>query len=247
MSSVWYPGPRYLLRKYCLLRMLRGMAGGRVLEIGCAQGDMLRTLAERGFTGLGVDISEEAVRLARTTLAGLEDRVRAALAGAETQTGPYDYVMAFEVLEHIRDDGGALGRWRSMLRPGGYLFLSVPAHPGLWGPTDVRVGHYRRYERAGLVRLLRRTGFEVERLWCYGFPAANISQAVANWLERRRKAPVADESREARSARSGVGGDWLAPLQWLYRNPLLAAGQWLQLFFVDTHWGNGYILRARRV
>ena len=247
MRTVWYPGPRYLLRKYCLLRLLRGLKPGRFLEFGCAQGDILRTLAERGFTGLGVDISEEAIRLTQTTLAGLEDRVRAAPAGAEEGTGPYDYVMAFEVLEHIRDDRATLRTWRSMLRPGGRLVLSVPAHPSQWGPSDESVGHYRRYDREALVGLLRQTGFQVERLLCYGFPVANLSQGVSNWMERRRTAHLARESLEARSARSGVGCDALAPFQWIYRNPLIRACEILQLLFVDTDWGNGYILRARGV
>jgi len=245
VSTVWYPGPRYLLRKHCLLRLLRGMTPGHVLEVGCAQGDILRTLAERGFTGLGVDLSADAIRLARHTLAGFEDQVHVALAGAEAHTGPYDYVMAFEVLEHIRDDRGALEAWRSMLRPGGRLVLSVPAHRRLWGPTDVNVGHYRRYERQGLIRLLERTGFKAERLLCYGFPVANLSQAIANGLARGQAHPDRDEPPETRSAQSGVGWDTLAPYQWLYRNGLLAVCQRLQLLFVDTDWGNGYILRAR--
>ena len=94
MTSKWCATPQYLLRKQCVLRLLRDLSPGRVLEIGCAQGDMLRTLGLRGFSGLGVDLSEEALSEARAGLEGLEERIRVAKAGAERGTGPYDYVMA---------------------------------------------------------------------------------------------------------------------------------------------------------
>lgn len=159
---------------------------------------MLRTLAERGFSGLGVDLSEVAVRMASETLAGLEDRVQIVLAGAEDGTGPYDCVVCFEVLEHIRDDQAALRRWRALLRSGGRLLLSVPAGPRRWGPSDEVVGHYRRYSRAGLHELLDRTGFRVEHLWCYGFPVANLSQYFGNRADRQRSAQTAAIPREER-------------------------------------------------
>ncbi|MGB2937295.1 MAG: class I SAM-dependent methyltransferase [Phycisphaerae bacterium] len=247
MTAIWYPGPRYLLRKHCVLRLLRGLLPGRVLEVGCAQGNMLRTLAERGFSGLGVDLSEVAVRMASETLAGLEDRVQIVLAGAEDGTGPYDCVVCFEVLEHIRDDQAALRRWRALLRSGGRLLLSVPAGPRRWGPSDEVVGHYRRYSRAGLHELLDRTGFRVEHLWCYGFPVANLSQYFGNRADRQRSAQTAAIPREERSARSGVDAAALEPYRWLWSNPAFRVFCWLQTLFLHTDWGNGYIVRAQAV
>lgn len=247
MSAVWCPGPRYLLRRHCIRRLIRGLPPGEVLEVGCAQGDTLRLLAERGFRGLGVDLSEEAVAMAARTLAGFEGRVRAGLAGAEEGTGPYDYLVSFEVLEHIEDDRAAVARWRGFLRPGGRLILSVPADPRKWGPSDEAVGHCRRYTRDGLRQLLEDAGFRVERLWGYGFPMANVSQYFGNRADRRRAAELAAVPRETRSARSGVDAAALVPYRWMWNNPAFRLFCWFQMLFLDTDWGDGYIVRAQAV
>ena len=248
MSSVWVPAPRYVLRKHCVLRLLSGLAPGHLLEVGCAQGDMLRTLAERGFTGFGVDLSEDAIREARTaTLAGLQTRMRVGLAGEERGTGPYDYVMGLEVLEHIEDDRGRLSEWRGYLNTGGRLLLSVPAHPERWGASDEAVGHYRRYTRAGLRSLLEQTGFRLEHLWCYGFPMGNLSHLFTERLYRRRAARGQNADRQTRSARSGLDRSALKPVAWIWQNPLFRVFCLAQMLFVHTDWGNGYVLRAQAV
>jgi SAM-dependent methyltransferase len=247
MSTVWTPAPRYLLRKYCALRLLHGLAPGRVLEIGCAQGDMLRTLGDMGYTGLGVDISEEAVQQAGRTLAGLAGRMRAAPVGEEKGTGPYDLICAFEVLEHIEDDRSALAEWRPLLKSGGRLLLSVPSHPHQWGPSDEAVGHFRRYTRQGLQDLLAETGFVVEHLWCYGVPIANISHFFTNLLHRRGAEAAAGATQTERSGRSGIDRSAIAPLGWLWNNPLFRVFCWVQMLFLLRDCGNGYVVRARAV
>jgi SAM-dependent methyltransferase len=247
MAQAWYPGPRYLLRQQCILRLLRGLPPGRVLEFGCAHGTLLRLLAERGFTGLGVDVSEEALGMAQQILAGLGGRMSAAPLGAEAGTGPYDYLMAFEVLEHIPDDRAALAAWRQFLRPGGRLLLSVPAHPEQWGPTDELAGHCRRYTRPGIRKLLEENRFSIDRFWCYGFPGANISQWFDARASRRMLAEHPGESLEVRNARSGIDCAPLRPYRWTWHNPLFGLASGLQMLFVGTDWGNGYIVRAQAV
>jgi SAM-dependent methyltransferase len=70
----------------------------------------------------------------------------------------------FDVLEHIDDDGKTL-RWIwSVLRPGGVLVLTVPAHPFLFDEMDELAHHRRRYRRRELGEKLRSAGFEVRVL-----------------------------------------------------------------------------------
>ena len=76
--------------------------------------------------------------------------------------GSLDYVYSLNVLEHIDDDAGALQAIRARLAPGGQLFLYVPAFMVLYTALDRRVGHFRRYRRSGLRRLLANTGFVVD-------------------------------------------------------------------------------------
>jgi SAM-dependent methyltransferase len=95
----------------------------------------------------------------------------------------------FDVLEHMPDDGLVLRTLSDLLAPGGWLLLSVPAHPSLWGPFDEASCHLRRYEPADLERELVRTGYRVEYLTQYMallFPLMWLRRRVSGWWVRRR-------------------------------------------------------------
>ncbi len=48
-----------------------------------------------------------------------------------------------------------------VLKPGGVLWLNLPAHPWLWSYHDTATSALRRYERRALVQLVQEAGFEV--------------------------------------------------------------------------------------
>ena len=73
----------------------------------------------------------------------------------------FDVVGAFDVIEHIADDGAALREMVRAVRPGGGLILTVPQHRFLWSPYDDHTGHHRRYSRSQLSLLLQHAGCEV--------------------------------------------------------------------------------------
>ncbi len=243
----WVPSPRYLLRKQCVLRLLRDLEPGRVLEIGCAQGDMLRTLGEMSFTGMGVDLSEEALQEAREVLKGFRGKIEVDQVGTQRDTGPYDYVMSFEVLEHIRDDLEAVREWRGYLKEGGRLILSVPSNPKKWGPADEAVGHYRRYTKPMIRRLMQQGGFQVEHLWCYGFPIGNLSGYLTQRIYRSKMDRTRDMDMQARSSRSGWDRSAIRPFRFLWMNRLFKLAGSIQRLFLKTDWGTGYVIRARAI
>jgi len=86
------------------------------------------------------------------------------LAVPVVQTSSYSSVIAFNVLEHIEDDGGALRGFAQLLRPGGRVVLIVPAFPSAMSDFDRAIGHYRRYRAASLRRVVEGAGFDVEVL-----------------------------------------------------------------------------------
>ena len=86
------------------------------------------------------------------------------MASPGSQGAPYDAALLVNVLEHVEDDVQMLRQLFDLLRPGGALLLFVPALPFLYGPMDVRVGHFRRYTRAGLADVIKRAGFHIELL-----------------------------------------------------------------------------------
>lgn len=247
----WVPAPTYLMRRALILRELRTIRICDALEIGPGAGLLLHELHERGFQCSALETSEAARELANTLAHETHRDIRFMDQPEPDWPGRFGLVMAFEVLEHIENDLDALRTWRSWLRPGATLLLSVPAHMRTWNPSDVWAGHFRRYERAQLGDLVTTAGFKVERIMCYGFPLANMAQKI----RARNYAPEIDEVIDAtpkgkkdNSARSGI--DRRHVLQWypLLKNPLgklaLRCADLSQRPFLGTELGHGYLLRA---
>lgn len=63
----------------------------------------------------------------------------------------FDTVLYIDVLEHIEDDRGELERAMGHLVPGGHVVVVSPAHNYLYTEFDRRIGHFRRYDRKGLL------------------------------------------------------------------------------------------------
>jgi 2-polyprenyl-6-hydroxyphenyl methylase / 3-demethylubiquinone-9 3-methyltransferase len=109
---------------------------GRVLDVGCGTGFLLERLAERGFSGVGIDLSPESVDHARRRLAeiGAADRLRAEVGSAyEPPEGPFDLIALTDVLEHLEDPRACLRALRERLAPGGLLVVSTPNRLSLPG------------------------------------------------------------------------------------------------------------------
>jgi SAM-dependent methyltransferase len=104
---------------------------------------------------------------------------------SDLQGETFDMVCAFEVLEHIEDDAAALQEWRSHVRVGGHLLLSVPAWQHMFGPWDVLAGHYRRYSPDELNSLLRDAGFEPVTTELYGWPLGFIMESIRDRVAHR--------------------------------------------------------------
>ncbi len=83
---------------------------------------------------------------------------------AEDLKGKVDTMFYINVLEHVEKDAEELKLAFDSLKPGGHLCIYVPAHNQLYGSFDEKVGHYRRYSKKGLRRLLEEAGFEIEKI-----------------------------------------------------------------------------------
>lgn len=127
-----------------------------VLEIGCGAGGMLGPLSRYGQT-TGLDIDHEYVAFCK------ERGFSQVLCGSgyELPFGDdsFDLVCLFDTLEHIPDDVQALREVFRVLRPGGHVFVSVPAYQWLWSQNDRIAHHCRRYTTSRLRRALQAAGF----------------------------------------------------------------------------------------
>lgn len=245
----WVPALRYSLRRERVLALADRLPRGRLLEVGCGAGALLHDLTGRGFACTALETSEDALELARVMNQTHRD-VAIHAAPQPDWAGRFDALVSLEVLEHIEDDAAALERWRGWLRPGGHLLLSVPARPDLWNPSDVWVGHYRRYDREGLLRLLDSAGFTVLHAECYGYPLANLTESVRGWLHGRRLRAAGAPAAAVGTARSGIERGIetrLYPLQASrLGSRLFRACCRLQERYLDRELGTGHLVLAVR-
>ncbi len=73
----------------------------------------------------------------------------------------YDTIIILNVIEHLENDLEAVKTIHERLVPGGHLVVMVPAMPFLYGSMDRAFGHFRRYTRSSMERVLRKASFKV--------------------------------------------------------------------------------------
>ena len=98
--------------------------GSRVLDIGCGSGDFLKKLSGKGFHAFGTELEGRAARRAMQ------------LDGVKVKTGPlqekdfdenfFDAVCMWHVFEHLTEPKRTMEIVSEILKPGGFLFLSMP-------------------------------------------------------------------------------------------------------------------------
>jgi SAM-dependent methyltransferase len=241
----WVPAPRYWLRRRRVLQLLRHVPHGTLLEIGCGAGALLSEARRLGFDVYAIETSAEACKLARK-FTGDPKGHRIREAPGKDWPDRFDLVAAFEVLEHIEDDVGALRKWRDFLEPGGQLLLSVPAHQRMWNASDELAGHYRRYGRKDLSAAFVEAGLELVHCEFYGYPLANVSER----LRVRYASKTPTKGKVERTALSGIERKTETLLWPMVANPLGAGlflfADWMQRLFLDGERGNGILAIARR-
>ena len=133
------------------------------------------------------------------------------------------------------------------------MLLTVPAHPSRWGSGDVWAGHFRRYTKAGLVDLVQTAGLNVQRIECYGFPLANVTELLGEFYYRRalRQRESANlQDRKAGNALSGIDRrQYRRVSSLLLSSPgrtLIRVADMAQRLTLGRDWGSGYLLTAVR-
>ena len=155
-------------------RRVEPFLGRRVLEVGGGIGNFTPQLAGDGRTVVSLEPNGYCFgqREGKTRDLG---NVRPLRATVETMDEVldaderFDSVVLMNVLEHIRDDRAVLMALRERLAPGGRIVVLVPAGQWAFGPTDERLGHYRRYDKARSRKLFEEAGLGVGFMRYYNF------------------------------------------------------------------------------
>jgi SAM-dependent methyltransferase len=184
-SSYWHDH-----RAAVVAAMLRRVSPNRAIwDVGAGTGSMASRLKAAAFDVVAVEpLPAGAAALARNFNG---DVVCGTLADLQLPTGSIGAVGLFDVLEHLADPTALLAEVRRVLVScgAGIAIVTVPALNWLWSDEDDVAGHHRRYRRAELDRLMRRSGFEpIETTYIFAIlvPVAAVVRALPYRLGRRR-------------------------------------------------------------
>ncbi len=107
------------------LDLLGATAGTRLLDVSCGTGSLLAAARARDVAAVGIDLSDEAVRLAKRVARDAEVTVGAGEA-LPFDNASFDYVTCLGSLEHFLDMGQGLEEMKRVAKPGGRLCIMVP-------------------------------------------------------------------------------------------------------------------------
>lgn len=181
----WYRGRRRVLSEL-IRRVVRPPAGASILEVGCGTGHNFEMLSTFGEVD-AVELDESARSMAEKRLGRrvLPDPLPE-LNGVED--GAYDFICAFDVIEHILDDRHAVAAIAGKLKPGGKLAMTVPAHSWMWSQHDVINHHKRRYSKRSLKALIKGSPLRLEAIGYLNsilFPIAVGQRLTSKLLNRQ--------------------------------------------------------------
>ncbi len=162
---------RRLLCQAKLRSISRLKPRGRLLDVGCGDGEFLRVASEFGYNVWGTDISDASLELAGSAL---RNRIRkGAVSECNFLPGSFDIAVLNHVVEHFDSPSKELISIRRLLKDDGILFLCSPNIDSLqlkvcktkWIPLDPPL-HRFLFSPDTATSMLQRSGFRV-------LPAAN--------------------------------------------------------------------------
>jgi len=134
----------------------------RILDVGCGTGYVSRYLKKMGYHIECADLFLDALQFCKERSAG--DLYYQWNLSERLFIEEFDGICAFDILEHIDDDDAVLKNMHDVLKPGGTLFITVPADKRLWSVMDIYSEHKRRYSLQELRAKIESNGFKVIKL-----------------------------------------------------------------------------------
>jgi SAM-dependent methyltransferase len=172
------------------VRLVGGLAPGRLLDIGCQKGEFMLRMNQRGWQVQGVELSRKAPNLFGLPIfyGRLED--------ADFPPGSFDLITLWAVLEHVHDPVGLLRCLARLLQPGGRAFVLVPnfrSLPARLMRHDDVPRHLVMFTPATLSRAAAAAGLRVRRTVFSDDIFSGSTRGVLNFLVKRACGESYDE------------------------------------------------------
>jgi len=199
--------PRYLIRKWNVLRLMKKYIPkkGSLIDVGCGKGSFGLYMHKLGydvdlldFTDK-IDTSNYPINYYNTHFLSFVSEKK------------YDIATSFEVIEHIKEERIFFEKLVQLVKPGGYIILSIPSKMKLWNESDELAGHYRRYEKKDLEQLAEKFHLQVLEIISYGFPFDRILRIFTTKALIKKSGALKGKPKESLSSLSGMGyaANWI--------------------------------------
>lgn len=156
----WWFRSRTLMINIFIQQTLSQTTDLSILDIGCGAGNMIHHLSHYGQVK-GIDVDSRPVTQAR--LRGYDVDQFDATQPYPFDDHSFDLVTVFDIIEHVKADRAILEEAHRVLKPGGYIIITVPAFMFLWSNNDVINAHQRRYTIGELKTKLNQANFRLIR------------------------------------------------------------------------------------
>jgi len=141
-----------------------GVKRGRLIEIGCGNGDFIALAKKKGFEVKGIEISGYAANTANARI-GEDCVVCGTLEKTELPSEYFDICVLFDVIEHVYDPVGFLRKIHELLKPDGVIFIVTPSLDS-WSArlmksnwVEFKTEHLHYFNRQTIQNILAKTGF----------------------------------------------------------------------------------------
>lgn len=162
---------------------------GKLLDIGCGNGDALSVFHEKGFECYGIEIDSQAASFCNSR--GLSVKQHDNLNHLDYPDDYFDVIIMAQVIEHIDNAEILLKEINRILRPDGKVYITTPnfssymrhVFKDFWVSGWFLPFHVHLYSERSLKKLVNRFGFTVSKLYSRS-PAAWFNLCVKSFLSK---------------------------------------------------------------
>src|SRR5215470_598021 len=185
-THFWFRGFRWFVSP-AIAEIAAGRRDLRLLDCGCGTGYNLATLLRPYGRAFGFDVTRGGLMYARAAGVSL---ARADMGAIPFQSGRFDLVTSFDVMQYVRDDAAAVDEMVRVLKPGGGLVMTAAALDVLRGGHAGTWPEVRRYTTARMRSIVENAGMQLRRLtylFTSLFPAMLVVRALSRDTPERNK------------------------------------------------------------
>lgn len=150
-------------RNSCILELIKKYppaGGGPILDVGGGNGFVAKAMLDAGWQVILVEPGQAGVINAKKR--GVENIICGTIESSGFKKNSVPAIGVFDVVEHIKEDLQFMKRLVEVLKPRGFVYLTVPAHMILWSFADQYAGHFRRYSPSGLSKIIQDAGLKIQ-------------------------------------------------------------------------------------